>query len=271
MTEKKEIALMYSGGLDTTYIALQLAEKFSKVHLLTFCNGFCVRVDASKKHVSLLREKFGTDKFEHSIISVAPILSFLKKGLWKDIIKTRSPLLFDLCCRLSMETAVIFYCLERGIKYVTDGNNPDTQGEIFLQQEEYLNKAGAFFSQYGIQYVRPCEYLESRNRVTKKLEEAGIKTGVNLLGKIGITTQLFTQPFCLWAPITFFFTSNIRKLPFVKYFSLSTKDAVMFRLKKEKRAKDFIDYLKLNSSVSRIYPCKKKNLSKIFKFIHGKC
>ena len=79
MVEKKEIALMYSGGLDTTYAALQLAEEFSKVHLLTFCNGACIRVDASKKHALMLQDKFGRDKFEHSIISVAKILSFIKK------------------------------------------------------------------------------------------------------------------------------------------------------------------------------------------------
>ena len=271
MTEKKEIALMYSGGLDTTYAALQLAKEFSKVHLLTFCNGACVRVDASKKHVAILRDKFGRDKFEHSIISVANILRFLKKDLLKDMVKARSPLLFDLCCRLSMEVAVIFYCLEREIKYVTDGNNPDTQGEIFLQQEKYLDKAVDFFSKYGIKYIRPYKNLMLRSEVSGKLEEAGIKTGVGLLGKAGITTQLFTQPFCLWAPVAFLFTSNIRKLPFIRHFSLSTEDAITFRLKKEKIAADFIDYLKLDSSVSRIYPCKKDKLSKFFKFIYGKC
>jgi|GEM_PF-1196560 len=271
MTEKKEIALMYSGGLDTTYAALQLAEEYSKVHLLTFCNGACIRVGASKKHVTMLRDKFGRDKFEHSIISVANILRFLKKDLLKDMARARSPLLFDLCCRLSMEVAVVFYCLEREIKYVTDGNNPNTQGEIFLQQEKYLDKAVDFFSKYGIQYIRPYKNLMSRKDLTGKLEASGIKTGVNLLGKIGITTQLFTQPFCLWAPVAFLFTSNIRKLPFIGYFSLSTEDAVAFRLKKEKLAADFIDYLKLGSSISRIYPCKKNKLSKFFKFIYGKC
>jgi hypothetical protein len=271
MIEKKEIALMYSGGLDTTYNALQLADEFSKVHLLTFCNGLCVRVGASKRHVCILQDKFGADKFEHSIVSVAEVFSFLKKDLLKDMVKTRSPLLFDLCCRLSMEVAVIFYCLQRGIKYATDGNNPNTQGEIFLQQERYLERVGAFFVKHGIQYVHPYKYLESRNKVMNKLEAAGIKTGAGLLGAIGITTQLFTQPFCLWAPVAFIFTSYLRKIPGVKYFSLSTEDAITFRLKKEKLAEDFIDYLKLGSSISKIYPCKKSSLSKFIKFIYGSC
>ncbi len=271
MIKNKEIALMYSGGLDTTYTALQLAEEFNKVHLVTFCNGICVRVGASKMHVDLLQKRFGSDKFEHSIISVGQILSIFKKDLLKDIAKYRSPLLFDLCCRLSMETAMIFYCLDKGIKYATDGNNHHTQGEIFLQQEKYLDIVSLFFLQHGIQYFYPDKLLKSREEIIKKLEEAGIKTGINLLGNFGITTQLFTQPFCLWAPVTFFFTSNLRKIPLVRYLDLSLEEAIAYRLRKEKLARDFIDYLKLNSSVSRIYPCKKNNLTKFFKFIYRKC
>lgn len=270
MNKNKEIALMYSGGLDTTYAALQLAQEFSKVHLLTFCNGFCVRVDASKKHVLMLQEKFGKDKFKHHIILIGDIFSFLRKDLLKDILKYRSPLLFDLCCRLSMEVATIFYCLERGIKYATDGNNPATQGEIFLQQEKYLKVVGDFFFQYSIQHIHPHRRLESRKDILNQLNAVGIKSGVKFLETIRISSQLRTQPFCLWTPVAFLFTSPIRKIPFIKYFALSIEDAISFRLRKEKLAKDFIDYLRLNSSVSRIYPCK-NNLAKLFRFKHSKC
>jgi hypothetical protein len=270
MSEKKEIVLMYSGGLDTTYTALQLAEEFSKVHLLTFCNGMCVRAGASKMHVDLLQERFGSDKFEHAIISVSQVFSFLKKGLLKDMVKIHSPLLFDLCCRLSMEVATIFYCVDRGIKCATSGNNPDTQGEIFLQQEKYLNIVSSFFLHHGVQYLHPVKHLDSRKEITKQLEGAGIKTGTNLLGRIGISTQLFTQPFCLWAPVAFFFTSNLRKIPLVQYLDLPLEKAIAYRLRKEKLADNLIDYLKLNSSLSHIYPCKKNNLTKIFRFIYRK-
>ena len=46
--DRNEIVLMYSGGLDTTYMAIQLAKEFQKVHLLTFCNGVCINPEASR-------------------------------------------------------------------------------------------------------------------------------------------------------------------------------------------------------------------------------
>jgi len=266
--QNKEITLMYSGGLDTTYAAIQLAREYDKVHLLTFCNGFCVRPHASKRHVCILKGKFGEDKFEHSIISVKEVLSLFKKGLIADMLKIRSPLLFDLCCRLSMEVATIFYCLDKGITHATDGNNPDTQGEMFLQQDKYLVAVDTFFRRHNIQYVRPVRSLKSRDEVIKKLQEYGIETGIDSFKKVGVTTQLFTQPFCLWAPVAFLFTSRLRKIPFINFFGLSTEDAVAFRLKKEELAADIINYFKVNRSIVQTYPCKKEQLSK---FLRRKC
>jgi len=271
MLTQKEIALMYSGGLDTTYAAIKLAEKYSKVHLLTFCNGFCVRTAASRKHVALLRNKFGPDKFEHSILSVSPIFSLFKKNLLKDIVVVRSPLLFDLYCRLSMETAAAFYCMERKISFLTDGNNPGTQGEIFLQQEQYLKVARDFFSRFGIQYIHPFERLKSRDEIIKYLKKEQIKTGMGLFKRIGITTQLFTQPFCLWAPVAFIFTSNLRKFPGIRRFVLSAEKAVAIRVEKEKLAEELIDYLKLSQHVQDIFPCRKNKMTGYLRALRRSC
>lgn len=263
MTEKKEIVLMYSGGLDTTYIALNLATKYEKVHLLTFCNGICLRPYVSSKHVSMLCEKFGKDKFEHTIIPVEEIFSFLKKDILRDMSKYHSPLLFDICCRLSMEIAVILYCLDKGIKHACDGSNPKTQGQMFIQQGEYLSKVDRFFARYGIQIDRSYKMLSSRDQISRELRNSGVDTGARWLKFFGISTQLFTQPFCLWAPVAFLFTSAIRKLPFIRLFSLSLEKAVLFRSEKEKLAQKFIDYLKYNHSLSYNKPCVKK-VARIF-------
>jgi hypothetical protein len=246
----KEIALMYSGGLDTTYAAVQLAEEFSKVYLLTFCNGVCIRPASSKKHVSILQEKFGKDKFEHTIIPIEHIFAFLRKGIISDIKKYKSPLLFDLCCRLSMEIATILYCLDKKIGYASDGSNPRTQGQMFIQQKEYLSVVDKFFSYYGIESVRSYEMLGSRDEIAQKLYETGVNTGVKWLKFLGVSRQLFTQPFCLWAPVAFLFTSGIRKIPLIQHFSLSLEEAISFRLEKEKLAQKFIEYLRYNYSLS---------------------
>lgn len=263
--KNNEIALMYSGGLDTTYTALQLAEKFGKVHLLTFCNGICVRTEASRKHVALLQEKFGKDKFEHTVIPIAHIFAFLRKNVIDDIRKYKSPLLFDLCCRLSMEVATILYCLAKRIGYASDGSNPRTQGQMFIQQEEYLKIVDKFFSQHGIESVRSYKRLSSRNEIAQRLREAGINTGVKWFRFLRISTQLFTQPFCLWAPVPFLFTAGLR-IPFIRYFNLSVEDAIRFRLEKEKLVQRFIEYLRYNYSLSHDKPCVKR-VARLFQCI----
>jgi hypothetical protein len=268
MINNNEIALMFSGGLDTTYLALQLAERFSKVHLLTFCNGFCLRVDASKKHVVMLQEKYGKEKFEHTIFSISEIFSFIKNGLLRDMLAYHSPLVFDLCCKLSMEVATIAYCTKNKVSYVIDGNNPYTQGEIFMQQSEYLGVVQKFFSRHNIQYLLEGRHKESRNEILRKLDSCGINTGIRLFEYIGITPQLFTQPFCLWAPIAFFFTSQLRHFPLIKYFDLPIAKAINLRHRKEKTAEVLIEYFKFNYAASLIYPCKKSILSR---FLRQKC
>jgi len=246
----KEIVIMYSGGLDTTYITLELAKKFEKVHLLTFCNGVCIRSGVSKKHVSIFQEKFGVNKIEHSIISVAGIFAFLKIDLLKDMIKYRTPLLFDLCCRLSMEMATAIYCIKKGIGCITDGNNPDTQGEMFIQTRKYLEVVGQFFSKYDINYVHPVKMLNSRSEMIGRLRQVDINSGINLFEKIGVTSQLFTEPFCLWAPVAFLFTSRLRNLPFAKIFNISLENAINFRLEKEKLIQPLLNrYIQLNNPI----------------------
>ncbi|OGW75955.1 MAG: hypothetical protein A2Z72_04640 [Omnitrophica bacterium RBG_13_46_9] len=262
--KNKEIALMYSGGLDTTYAALTLAETFSKVHLLTFCNGVCLRPRASRKHFSMLREKFGRDKFEHTVIPIAHIFAFLRKNIIKDMLKYRSPLLFDLCCRLSMEIATILYCMDKRVSYATDGSNPRTQGQMFIQQEGYLKLVDKFFSRYGIESVRSYNMLCSRDEIRQRLRDKGINTEVRWLRFLGISTQLFTQPFCLWAPVAFLFTSATRKIPLIRYFSLSQEKAIIYRMEKEKLAQRFIEYLRYNYSLSHEKNCIKR-VSRLFR------
>jgi hypothetical protein len=270
MLKNDEIVLMYSGGLDTTYIAVQLAKKYEKVHLLTFCNGFCVRPESSRENISILKDKFGAFRFEHSIIPIGDIFSFLRKNILKDMIRYRSPLLFDLCCRLSMETAMVLYCLDKKIKHAADGSNPKTQGQMFIQQEGYLREVDKFFSGFGIEIDRSYKMLDSRDDVTKELVKEGIDTGVKWLKYLGITTQFLTQPFCLWAPVAFLFTSDIRKLPFIRPFSLSMEKAAVFRAEKEKEAAKFINYVHYGKgySISRNRGCVKKTAG-IFKCAPG--
>jgi hypothetical protein len=244
-----EVALMYSGGLDTSYVALRLAEEFDRVHLVTFCNGMCFRPGASRKHVTLFRGMFGAEKFVHALVPSAPIFRELRKGLAWEMVRHRSPLLFDLCCRLSMETAAIDYCRRHGITLIADGSNPASQGEIFLQQEAYLETSRRYFAAHGISCIAEYNTISKRALISAELRKRGIVTGAGWLEKLSISSQLHTQPFCIWAPVPFFFTSFLRKLPFIRYFDLPVGRAIIFRRKKEAQAELILERLRRGKRV----------------------
>jgi hypothetical protein len=239
-----EIALMYSGGLDTTVSAAILAKRFKRVHLITFDNGVCIRKRSSLIHVADLKNKFGEDKFIHKIISSADLFAKIRKGIWGYFRQYNSPLVFDLCCRLSMETALVIYCLKNNIQHAADSNNV-AQDAIFLQQADYLKIVDNFFKGYGINLIHPVYDHECRLERMDKLKSLGLQKGYKILEKIGITSQLFNQPFCLWAPLSFFFTSWTKNFPLVKKFTLPSKKAFEFRADRERIAKKCIqEYFK---------------------------
>ena len=60
---KNEIALMFSGGVDSTATAIMLAEKFDRVHLVTYKNGYGhYYFNRTQKRVEELNEALG-DRF----------------------------------------------------------------------------------------------------------------------------------------------------------------------------------------------------------------
>jgi hypothetical protein len=52
---------------------------------------------------------------------------------------------------------------------------------------------------------------------------------------------MLNQPFCFWAPVSFLFTSPLRKLGFEKILGLKTQDAIEIRKTLQEYAKKYIE------------------------------
>ncbi|MCX5795278.1 MAG: hypothetical protein NTY77_07290 [Elusimicrobia bacterium] len=242
----RDVCMMFSGGVDTTLAAAHLLEEDASVrlHLLTFCNGYCVKVGASKTHVVELQEKYGADRLAHRIIYVSEIFERLRRPLPELIRKYGSTLVIDLCCRLSFETAAVIYCLNNGIREVCDGTNID-QGVLFLERPDYLRVIREFFASQGIEYFSPV-YARSGGRLGRRQEmlKRGFSIGPRFLERLNITSSLFRQPFCLIGIHTFFFTSFLRRLPLLKNViercNLPVDRAIACRLERQAIAREII-------------------------------
>ncbi len=242
----KDLAMMFSGGLDTTLAAARLLEsgEAERLHLLTFCNGFCVGVGNSAVHVEELRRLYGADRVVHEIIYVTEIFEELRSPVVDLVRKWGSTLAIDLCCRLSFETAAIIYCMNNGVAALCDGTNID-QGRLFLEKPEYLRVAREYFAEHGVHYFSPV-YGRSGGRKGRRdeLKRRGLSVGPPAFEKLNITSSLFHQPFCLFAIHTFFFTSFLRDAPLLKHviarYNLPVEKAVAARLDRQEVARRII-------------------------------
>ncbi|MDQ7823377.1 MAG: hypothetical protein RDV48_11325 [Candidatus Eremiobacteraeota bacterium] len=243
MAERVEkLLMMFSGGTDTTLAASRILEsnECDRLYLVTFCNGICVRVDRSKIHADELIARYGADRVSHEIIYVTEIFHQIRSPLRELITRYGSTLVFDLCCRLSMETMAIIYSRSHGIRHVCDGTNID-QGRLFLERPEYLRISKEFYGTYGISYFSPV-YAKSGGRLGRRdeLVKQGFTVGPAFLENLNISCCLFQQPFCLMAFHTFFFTSFLSRLPLlsgvIKKFNLPLEKAMKLRIDRQQIA-----------------------------------
>lgn len=241
MNQELETVIMFSGGQDSTVVTCELLKRGHKVRLLMFNNGICIRVSKPLDRINDLIKKFGTEKIKYAKISSSETLHFLRENSLHIFRKYKSPLIFDLICRLAMDINTIIYCKKNNLTSVADGNNI-AQAQIFMQQKEYLDIVDDLYKQYGIDSIHPI-FFSSLTRETNRnlLIENGLHEGCKFFEKLNISSQLLNQPFCLWAPMAFLFTSPLRKLGFEKLLGLSTTDAIEIRKSLHSITKKYID------------------------------
>lgn len=241
MYQKTETAIMFTGGQDSTAAACELLKQGHKVHLLSFNNGICIRLSKPLDRANELSRVFGNENIKHESIDSQETMQFLRTNSKKIIKEYKSPLVFDLICRFAMEINTIIYCKKNNVNRVADGNNV-AQGQIFIQQKQYLDIVDAFYKEYNIESIHPVYFRsQTRNTNLKILSENGLDEGNKFFEKLNISSQLLNQPFCFWAPISFLFTSPLRKLGFEKLLGLSTENAIELRKKLQDIARNYIE------------------------------
>lgn len=210
----KDIALLFSGGLDTTLEAVERLKEYDVVHLLTFNNGCCINMGGAGRRVEELKESYGEERFRHVLIDTRPLMRIIledNKAAWE---RYRSPLVFDLVCKMSAVTELIHYAAVNGITDISDGAAVE-QTQIFLQHPEFTDHIEPFITEHGLNPRHPVYFDMKRGEKIELLKELQLHAGSQALEKLHITSQIASQPFCLRGFVTFFFTSPLRHLRLV--------------------------------------------------------
>ncbi len=154
--ENKEIAVLFSGGTDSLLAAALMAEKFARVHLITYQRFGFFSIENSKLNVEKLKDKFGKDKFTHQIINIDKLSKYIfYERYFRNLIKYRFFLLSNCgLCKLAMHIRSILFCLDNKIENICDGANKNM--DIFpAQMSSVVDEIKNMYRKFGIFYQTP--------------------------------------------------------------------------------------------------------------------
>jgi len=203
------VALLFSGGLDSTLAATVLARSYDIVHLISVSRGYghtkiertATRLEELRSHVD------GAAEFTHSILSGKELFrTIVLRTLARDIVRFRG--LFVICvgCKLVMHTIGTIYCLEHGIPNIADGASGATewmsdQAPVTLEGYRQLHET------FAIRYSNPVVNINDREHAREALRRLGIRTGRKVAGR-----DLGTQPVCYYGDALTFLRESLFKV-----------------------------------------------------------
>ena len=160
---KKEVILMYSGGLDSILSCIRLIRDGYKVYFIHFNNGSSIGSENIQIGASKLEERF-KDKVEFlGIASTASLfVSYREKvnlenlnvlDLYNKYGKISISQYRCLLCRMAMYTYCVSLCKKMNIRYMAEGAR---KSQLFaIEQEELLNEFRNFCNKYDIELLTP--------------------------------------------------------------------------------------------------------------------
>ena len=187
----REICLMFSGGVDSTASAIRLSDHYDKVHLVTYKNGYGHYYHhRTYKRVQELNEKLG-NKFVYTLISTKDYFDqILVNSVLKDYKEYRSGFIWFMGCKMAMHMRSALYCLENGIRWMTDGSNSDTE-EMVEQSLMSLSMITHFYDSMTVEFGTPV--YDVRRAASKDLiRELDLNMGYEVMDR-----HLCIQPTCL--------------------------------------------------------------------------
>lgn len=211
---KNEVIIQFSGGIDSLYAAHYLADKFDKVHLLTFYKGYLqYAIKANEYNVKVLQKVHG-NKIQLNVIDMRPLFKAMAVKTYRETSKKYgNETAWCLPCRASMGIMCIIYALENEIPKFTDGanweQNPDSDEKKLLvtadNYPEFLELVTDFAKDLKVNYEPVVYELNTRNDRRDELVKIGAKIDFNSMDRkkkslFDVFNPNFykrTQPICL--------------------------------------------------------------------------
>jgi 7-cyano-7-deazaguanine synthase in queuosine biosynthesis len=173
---KNEVAVMFSGGIDSLLASVVLLEKYDKVHLITFDKGYLeFGVKNNLPNAERLKAACGADRITNEVVDIKKIVKRISVSqIWKDRKGYNMETRWCVGCRVSMQTAAMIYALDNDLVGYADGSNREqipSDAKLTGTAENYpsiVNRTKNFAMEYAVHFITPTyEYGSRENRRTK--------------------------------------------------------------------------------------------------------
>ena len=176
---KNEVAVMFSGGIDSLLASVLLQKEYDKVHLVTFDKGYLeFGVKNNLINVERLKAAFGEDRITHQVVDLKKVHKKISVStFFKDRDKYNTEIRWCVGCRLSMNVGGLLFALENNLVGYADGSNREqipSEANLTGTAENYpriVNGSKALAKDYAVRFLTPTyEYGSRENRRTKLTE-----------------------------------------------------------------------------------------------------
>lgn len=177
-----EAVVMYSGGTDSTCAAALMAERFQKLHLLTFHRYGFHHIERSGARVAALAERFPGTEFRHRILRIDKVFAQLAFRDYLSRLKRFGFRMLQQCtfCALANHFAALAYCRQHGIRHVADGVTRELQ-LLPSHMERPIERMRELYRSYGVEYHTPVYDFDIPKEMSffdKVLQSEDGRTGV---------------------------------------------------------------------------------------------
>ncbi|MFH1397317.1 MAG: hypothetical protein ABIH27_02030 [Candidatus Omnitrophota bacterium] len=156
MSKNNQIAILFSGGTDSTCAAAIMTDRFNVIHLITLNRFGFFSVENSSCNVRLLQQKFSTKIFIHNFINTDNLARYISyNNFIRNLFKYGFFMLSNcLICGLVNHFRALIFCLDNDIKDVADGST--REWSFFpTHMEKIINELKKMYAEFKIDYHTP--------------------------------------------------------------------------------------------------------------------
>jgi hypothetical protein len=180
---KNEVAVMFSGGIDSLLAAVLLLQSYDKVHLITFDKGYLeFGVKNNIPNIERLKVQFGAVRIHHEIVDLKNVVKRIGAGKIRgDRKKYNLEIRWCVRCRLGMNTGGLIYALEYNLVGYADGSNREqipSDANLTGTAENYpriVNLSKKFAADYAVRFMTPTYEFGGREARRQKLSDLGFE------------------------------------------------------------------------------------------------